>query len=389
MRVLYVTDALAIWGGLERVLVDKANYLATHDGYEVTILTICQGHHPLQFSLEDSVHHVDLDVPFHDQYKYSGFRRLLKLRQIHYDIREKIQFQLKEIQPDIIVCVRIEFVNDILHIKGTIPLVFESHSSFWTSRFEGAGCLRRIHTFWMNLSVRRVDAIVALTEGDASVWRRVNKSVIVIPDMVHLNESETYCDGQSKSVVFVGRLSRQKDIGSLLLIWHDVHQRYPDWQLHVYGEKWDMDDVYYRQLFSPGLGVVVHAPTQQILDEYQKHTVLLLTSKYEPFGIVLPEAMSCGLPVVAFDCPYGPGDIITDGVDGFLVRNRNTSDFADRICQLIESKALRSRMGKAAVQSSQRYRAENIMPMWNRLFTRMGSQKCSTSCPVDKFCPKY
>ena len=375
MRVLYVTDALAIWGGLERVLVDKANYLATHDGYEVTILTICQGHHPLQFSLEGPVHHVDLDVPFHDQYKYSGFRRLLKLRQIHHDIRAKIQFQLKEIQPDIIVCVRIEFVNDILHVKGTIPLVFESHSSFWTSRFEGTGCLRRIHTFWMNLSVRRVDAIVALTEGDARVWCRVNKNVFVIPNMVHLNDSGVYSDCQSKSVVFVGRLSLQKDIGSLLSIWHLVHKRHPDWQLHVYGEKWDIDDVQYKQLFSSGQGVVVHDPIRQIMDEYKKHSILLLTSKYEPFGMVIPEAMSSGLPVVSFDCPYGPKDIITDGIDGFLVNNRSVLDFADRICQLIEAESLRIRMGKAAIQSAQRYVADKIMPQWINLFTRIDSQK--------------
>ena len=78
---------------------------------------------------------------------------------------------------------------------------------------------------------------------------------------------------------------------------------------------------------------------------------------------------------MAFDCPYGPEDIITDGVDGFLVRNRSISDFADRICQLIEDEPLRIRMGKAAVLSAQRYAAERIMPQWNDLFIRIGNQK--------------
>ena len=96
--------------------------------------------------------------------------------------------------------------------------------------------------------------------------------------------------------------------------------------------------------------------------------MLLLTSLYEPFGLVMPEAMSYGLPVVAFDCPYGPSDIITDGVDGFLIKDRSIEGFADRVCQLIEDEDLRRRMGAAGVQSSQRYSAENIMPMWKELF---------------------
>ena len=118
-------------------------------------------------------------------------------------------------------------------------------------------------------------------------------------------------------------------------------------------------------------GVIIHPPTAEIIDVYQQHAMLLLTSRYEPFGMVLPEAMSCGLPVVAFDCPYGPADIIKDGVDGFLIKNRSITDFADRICQLIENKNLRIQMGKAAALSARRYSANEIMPRWKDLFERI------------------
>jgi glycosyltransferase involved in cell wall biosynthesis len=101
--------------------------------------------------------------------------------------------------------------------------------------------------------------------------------------------------------------------------------------------------------------------------------MLLLTSKFEPFGLVLPEAMSCGLPVVAFDCPYGPADIITDGEDGFLIKNRDVRAFADRVCQLIENPQLRKEMGQHAIASSQRYSANRIMPQWKQLFESMAS----------------
>ena len=374
MRILYVTDALAVWGGLERVIVEKANYLATHGGYEVTIVTVSQGNHLFPFPLDPSVHHVDLDIPFHTQYQYSGYRRLFLLKRLHQNFRKALRHQVDAINPDIMVCTRIELVSDICHVKGNIPLVFESHASFWTSRFEGAGWLRRFHTYWMNHSARKAAAIVTMTEGDASVWRKINPSVCVIPDVVHLNESSTYSDGLSKSAVFVGRLSRQKDIGSLLAVWRLVRQRHPDWQLHVYGEKGDIEESLWQQLHEGGHGVTVHSPTADILAIYQQHAMLLLTSRYEPFGMVLPEAMSCGLPVVAFDCPYGPTDIITDGVDGFIIKDRQMADFADKVCLLIEKPDIKQQMGEAAIRSSQRYRADRIMPAWYHLFESFGTK---------------
>ena len=120
--------------------------------------------------------------------------------------------------------------------------------------------------------------------------------------------------------------------------------------------------------------IFVHEPTQQIFDKYLESSIFLLTSRFEPFGLVIPEAMSCGLPVVAFDCPYGPADIITDCKDGFLVKNRDISEFADKVCMLMENPELRKMMGQAGIQSSQRYDASLIMPMWKGLFEQMTSK---------------
>ena len=369
MRILYVTDALAIWGGLERVLVEKANYLAAHDGYRIFVLTMCQGEHPFPFPLDNKVTHVDLNIPFYAQYQYSGIHRMLSLRRLHRACRKCIRQQLNDINPDVIVCPRIEFVKNICKVKGGVPLVFESHSSFWTSRFEGAGLLRRLHTWWMNLSAKRVQAVVTLTEGDASEWRKVNKSVYVIPDICKVKSEEVKSEKWGgKSAVFVGRLSRQKDIGSLLVIWQMVRRRHPDWQLHVYGEKGDIEESLWQQLQKEGNGITVYPPTSDIMNVYHQYAMLLLTSRYEPFGMVLPEAMSCGLPVIAFDCPYGPADIIMDGVDGFLVKSGDMKAFADKVCILIENEELRRKMGQIGIKTSDRYRMDDIMPLWKKLF---------------------
>ena len=81
--------------------------------------------------------------------------------------------------------------------------------------------------------------------------------------------------------------------------------------------------------------------------------------------------MSCGLPVVAFDCPYGPKDIITDGLDGFLIEHRSIVDFVDKVCLLIEDEEKRVKMGQAGVKTSSRYDAHKIMPLWKDLFERL------------------
>ena len=116
------------------------------------------------------------------------------------------------------------------------------------------------------------------------------------------------------------------------------------------------------------MNIHIHQPTDKILDCFRESSILASTSLYEPFGLVIPEAMSCGIPVVAFDCPYGPSEIITDGRDGFLIDCYNDEAFADKLCLLMENETLRKQMGRYAIQSAQRFKKEKIMPMWNILF---------------------
>ena len=115
----------------------------------------------------------------------------------------------------------------------------------------------------------------------------------------------------------------------------------------------------------------VHQPDPNIFERYLESSVFVLTSLFETFGLVMPEAMSCGLPVIAFDCPSGPANIINDGVDGFLIKNRDFSEYAEKLCQLIESCQLRHEMGKAAIQSAQKYSSKKVMPQWLNLYKKL------------------
>ena len=215
----------------------------------------------------------------------------------------------------------------------------------------------------------KFDMLIALNLKDAEDWLKIIKTQ-VIPNVVHLNDTGRFSNVESKRVIFVGRYIYQKGIPDLFSIWQLVNKRHPDWRLDLYGDG-DIRDIHLPESERSDLNIFVHKPDSNIIERYIESSIFVLTSLYEPFGLVMPEAMSCGLPVVAFDCPSGPANIITDGVDGFLIKDRNVRLFADRICQLIESYDLRVSMGKAAICSSQRYSATNIMGQWLDLFNEL------------------
>ena len=374
MKLLYICDALANHGGLERVVIDKANWFVEHGGYEVYLLTTNQPGHPVSFPLHPDVSYYDLGICFHHQYRFSGLRRQVKRLQLKKLFRKRLTEKIAEWSPDVIICTCFDYLHDIVGVKGGIPLVFESHASRLAALFLGDGLLRRFYVWYSQRAVRHAQMVVALTQGDALEWKKLTPHVCVIPNLVHLNESGLYTDWNAQSAIFVGRFTKQKDIGSLLRIWSLVYQRHPDWRLHIYGESGEEQASLLEKIKQMDANIQVHKPTPDIIEKYRESSVMLLTSVCEPFGLVLPEAMSCGLPVIAFDCPYGPADIITEGVDGFLIQDRSIEAYAEKVSLLIEHQELRRKMGTAGIASTRRYEASNVMPLWKELFTRLANK---------------
>ena len=374
MKLLYVESSLAIHGGIERVLTDKLNWLVEDGNCEVCLITVNQGGNPLVFPLSPKVQCHDLGIMFHQVYRYKGWRRYRLMFQLHKSFRQRMAEIVNAFSPDVIVCTRLDVVPDVIKVRKDIPVVYESHSSFSSYKYERYAWAQILHIKYCHRALKKVQMIVALTEGDALEWKNVTQNVCVIPNIVHLNETNHYSDCHSKSVIFVGRYSYQKDINSLLRIWEIVHRRHSDWTLHIFGGLGNQQLTFRQEIERMGANVIMHQPTTSIDEEYQKSSILLMTSRFEPFGLVLPEAMSCGLPVVAFNCPYGPADIISDGEDGFLIKKRDINDYVEKVCLLMENEDMRIKMGQAGVLSSQRFKASNIMPQWIQLFSQLSNQ---------------
>lgn len=368
MRIVYLYPSLAIWGGIERVLVDKMNFLVRQYGYDVYMITSDQGEHPIPYELDERVHLMDLGIRFHLRYRYKIPYRYYKYLQQNRLYHQKLKEQLQKIQPDVIVSTSYQNLYSLLRCKGSIPLIVESHKNF----IHTDTMVQQIRTLFNNYWIGKAEAVVTLTNGDADSWHRVSNSVHVIPNLVSLNDTGHYSDNTEKRVLFVGRFAAQKGIKDLFAIWQQVYPQFPDWHLDLYGEG-ELWEKYKQKADTLNMNIVLHKPTSQIFKAYSNSSILALTSIYEPFGLVMPEAMSYGLPVVAFDCPYGPASIVTDGEDGFLIAHRDRQKFADKLCLLMSDLEFRQQIGKKAIVSSQRFTADEIMPMWKQLFEQLTS----------------
>lgn len=370
MRILYIFRSLAVWGGIERILVEKMNYLSSVYGYDVYMITSDQGNHPIPYHLEGKVHFDDLNVRFHQQYQYNIFKRKWLAKKLKRIYEQRLGERIQYIRPDIIVCTTADYIDSLIKLKGTIPMVVESHSICLRTIEDGRYWLQRKwnkHLYLTPLS--KVDVIVALTEGDANEWRKIHPHVVVIPNIVHLNKG-TASTLKNKRVIWVGRFDYQKRPLEMVKIWEKIQPQFPDWQLEIYGEGEQRNELE-NDVRSSGMNIVVHQPTEHIFDCYRESSILVSTSLFEPFGLVIPEAMICGLPVVSFDCPYGPASIISDGENGFLIPCGDKTAFADKLSLLMSSRDLRINMGKAGIMASKRYEVTQIMPLWIKLFERL------------------
>lgn len=381
MKIIYLYDAIAIWGGIERILVNKMNSLVGQADYEVYIITSNHGSHPIPYAMDKRINHIDLNIGLHKKYQFKGLKRYVegyRLNRQYYRLLEK---QLDMIKPDIIVCTSSHSVKSLLAIAKGVPVLVESHANF--SRPEKLW--HRLATMANNCWIGKTSGVVTLTEGDAANWRRLTGKVHVIPNIVNLNDTGIYSEGREKRVIFVGRFVEQKGIGRLFDVWKMVNERFPDWKLDVYGDG-ELWQHFCNEAERLDIGISIHKPTDNIFEKYRQASLLLVTSVYEPFGLVMPEAMSCGLPVVAFDCPYGPGEIIRDGENGFLIAEGNTGDFVEKTCLLMANSQLRAKMGKKAIKSVECFSEKNILPLWLDLFEKLNKKnmlfKTNRSIPL-------
>lgn len=363
MKILYITNGIKGAGGLERVLSVKASYLAEQLGHEVHILTLNHRAAPLFYSFSSKIQLHDIEV--------SG-NPFTYVRQY----RKGIIQTMHSIQPDVIsVCddgLKAFFLPMLL---PKIPLVYERHVSKQIAFGANPSLLKKISVSLqlqlMNVLGRYFDQFVVLTQDNLNEWNLLN--AVVIPNPLSFYP-ETQSALANKTVLAVGKHTHQKGFDRLLQSWAEIQQTQPEWVLEIYGK---FDEQHSLQNRAKQLNIENNVrffePDPDIATRFLNASVFVFSSRFEGFGMVLIEAMACGVPCVSYDCPCGPGDIIRSGEDGFLVPNNDTVAFTQQLLQLIENNELRLKMGAQAKINVQRYLPEVVVKQWDELFKSLVS----------------
>lgn len=375
IKLAYCIDDLYSAGGMQRVLTLKVNYLADVLGYDITIFLTEEKGLPFFYPLSSRVQVVNFDINFYRMYQQTSFWvRLFKYVQYARAHKHALTQALMTLKPDITVSMLRRDINFINSIGDGSRKVGEIHFDKSNYRiFNGPlpACIRnKISKFWMKQLIgklRQLDRFVVLTQEDLQQWTEL-KEVICIYNPVSFKEVAHYSTCENKKVIVAGRYTYQKGFDLLLPAWKIVAEQHPDWTLHVYGGG---DRTVYQQQ-AEELGITstctLHPQTSEIAERMIESSLLVLPSRYEGFGLVLTEAMACGVPVVSFACPCGPRDIIADGTDGLWVESGNIEQLAEKIGYLMENEELRKKMGIAGRENVKRFDIENIMPQWDKLF---------------------
>ena len=374
LKIVYLTPALYMAGGVERVLTLKANYFAEHFGYDITIILTEGCDKPLFYKLSDKIKVINLNIGFEELWTCSFVKKIFVYLKKQRQFKKALTKELMDIRPDVTVSLlrrEINFINDIPDGSRKIGELHINRANYRNFSTQNVGIVKRLFAkYWSyNLvsHLRRLDKLVVLTEKDREAWVELD-NVVAIPDPLSLSP-QTVSPLTENRVVAVARYSHEKGIDLLLRAWAIAEKRALGWRLDVYG---DGDRSPYNQLIEDlhidGSRCELHGRTDNVEAEYVNSSIFVLSSRFEGFGMVLTEAMACGLPVVSFDCPWGPRSIITDGADGLLVENGNVEALADGLTRLMGDADLRQRMAANGIKNVQRFSVEHISESWKELF---------------------
>ena len=373
-KIVYCTPALYMAGGVERVLTLKANYFAEHFGYDITIILTEGKDKPLFYPLSDKVKVINLDIGFEELWTCSFLKKVLIYLKKQHRFRKALTQELMRLRPDITISLLRREINFITSIKDGSKKIGELHVNRANYRnFESAesNVIKNLFSkFWMKNLVqhlRRLDGFVTLTKEDLLQWPEL-KNVVVIPDPLAFYPTSK-SPLESKRVIAVGRYAYQKGFDLLLRAWEKVEKQTSDWELVIFGQG-DRSpyDSLIDELHIDRQRCHLNGPTENIISEYLNSSVFVFSSRFEGFGMVLVEAMVCGLPVVSFDCPCGPKDIVASGVDGILVENGNIDRLSEAVVSLIQDEKKLRRMACNAIDNVQRFNIEQVAQRWKSLF---------------------
>lgn len=364
MKILYIAPDITDSGGISRVISLKANYLVTNLNYDVCILSVndCRS------------------IRFYDFNPSIKWYNIEKSKNALLFLRNYVQFIKKTIsqeKPDVIVvCDAVLWLFIPWSVKTEIPLIFETHFSVFFEKERNNSIYNKFRSklvrFLKQKAINKFKYSVFETLQGSKERNLDNTKVIPNPLSFTLKNKAALVNKRAMAVCMNPYV---KGLDRLLLIWGRLIEKHSDWALEVYGN-WDANSEYQKMAQDLKISNNVNflPPTNDIQSSYSKSSVFLMTSRTEAFGMVLIEAMACGVPCIAYDCPSGPRAIIEERVNGFLIEDGNLDSFVQKLEQFIEDDNLRLEMGTNAQESVKKYEINSVMKKWEKLFVDLAGK---------------
>ncbi len=355
--IYFFTTDITVKAGIERITINLANYFV-RQGKSVTIVSNFKTGNEPAYEFDSRINFVFLSDRSFGGLPGSIERLLLFVKNIF-----RIKKYFKNVKDSIIVLQA--FPNSFMF---WLTFKRSNKNKVFTVEHVGYYYYRRIIRCLRLFVYRTFNNVVVLTKKDEVCYKRHKINVNIIPNGISLPENNG--NKTRKNVICsIGRLDPPKKFDVLISVFSRIHKKYPEWNLEIYG-KGLLHDELQAQIDTLGLTDVCKllGITNDVNSVLQKNSIFVVSSIYEGFSIVLIEAMSNGIACVAFDCPTGPGEIITDKFDGLLVENQNQEALYEAIEKLINNQELRDGLGKNAIESVKKYSIENIGKQWICLF---------------------
>jgi len=374
MRIVYCTDSVCYQGGIQCVTIAKANALAEIPGNQVWIIVADHLKDSIA-ELNSKVQLLNLQVNYsEDDWKGKLYvlKGILIKRRIH---KKRMKQVLSQIQPDIVISTGTSEKYFLPEIKLESKPVFIREIHFFKGYRTASAknlfqkALAFLGDFYdYKVKIHSYSKIVVLTNEDKTNNWKDEDNILVIPNP-NTAETSYKSSASSKIVIAAGRLCSQKNFSSLLRIWKKVNQQCPDWKLQIFGEGEEKQKLINTiQELSLNDSVALMGYSSEIHRNMSEASIFTLTSFFEGFGLVIVEAMSVALPVISYACPCGPKDIITDGVDGYLIEPNDENSFAQKITYLIKDKEKRITMSNNALIKSSNYSLDEVINNWMIFF---------------------
>ena len=380
-KIVFCTPAIYSAGGVERIVSYKASYFAEQLGYDVTIIVTESRGRDCYFPLSDKVKVINFELGFEELWKASFIKKVYLYLTKQRQYKKMLTAELMRLRPDFTISTlrrEINFLTSICDGSVKIGELHVNRSSYRNLTATNKNVFVRLFARWWSHSLLDhlycFNKMVLLTDEAMNDWPELENKIKIpdpLPFRIDEQSSLSY-----KRIISIGRYDYEKGNDLLLQVWQKVDIQMSSWQLDIFGN--GNQNPYLHQIQKLGIDSSrchLHGPIKDVKKEYIESSVFVLPSRYEGFGLVLIEAMACGLPVIAFDCENGPRSIITDGVDGFLISAFDIEAYADKMMLLMQNKTLRRKMGENARITASQYDVEIIGKQWKQLFDELMQNK--------------